>query len=264
MRRGFPSWTWVCSAFFVMALCVPGCSNEDDEDRLEEIRLFATDTTANLILELKAKNGKVINSFLAPGTGITGPRCGLAYDHKTETLFFHDPDAGLEIWAIDPDDPDPTGTATALPNLAPSMFYDGLGHDGTFLLAQNALLDAIDFLDPVTGAFVKSEMYSQDLEGGFDADSADDSVFYATGLNVLNNWEIKVLDRTGGIPVVVSVLVPGFQPRGLGFARDYMFAADMGNFQILVINWRNLDIVDSFPISGATGVCALAAGKKKG
>ena len=246
-------------AALMVALMVGCPANDDTEDRLKTIRLFSVDSVADTIRELNAKTGKELNMFMAPGPGISGAGCGLAYDSATGTLFFHDSNMGPEIWAIDPDDPDPTGTAMALPTLAPNPDYVGLGHDGTFLMALRPGLDRIDWLNPTTGDYIRSWDYPEDLEEGVDSSTRR---LFASGQNMSAEWVIYELNFTGGVVTEFTTNIPGFMPRAIGFARGILFIADMGNLEILVVDIDSGDLLDQFKITGATSVCGLAAGRK--
>lgn len=246
----------------IVALSLTTCNgDDDDDDRLSEIRLFSVDSVADTIRELDARNGKELNAFLAPGPGISGAGCGLAYERGSGRLFFYDSVmAPLDIWSIDPDDADPTGTAVLLPTAAPNPPYVGLAHDGSYLMALRPGPDRIDWLNPTAGDYILTQDYAPvDLEEGLDASP---SRLFATGTDALGEWAIHELDLSGGLVNQWTVNLLGFQPRALGFARGILFIADMGNQEIIAVDMETLDILKSFPITGATSVCGLAAGLK--
>ena len=247
----------------VVALCTQtlSCAKEDDDDdpRLKRVRLFSIDSDIDSIHELNPSNGKIIKTFLAPGPGIAGGTCGLAYDSVTGRLFFHDSNMGPEFWAINPDSDDPTGTAVALPSVSQKALYDGLAHDGTFLLALDPTANEIDFLSPSSGDFIKSQPYAEDLSAGIDATS---SRLFSGGQDTNGNWVINELDFQGNLIVQLTANIPGFLPQGLGLARGLLFLADMGNLEIWIVDMNSGDVIGSIKIQGATSVCGLAAGKK--
>jgi hypothetical protein len=240
-----------------------GCtSSSDDESPLKKVRLFSVDVVADVIQELNPRSGKVIQFFAAPGVGgISGNGCGLAYDSDANRVFFHDSvTQPNDIWSINPDDPDPTGTAVTLPNFVPSAgSYTALAHDGTFLLGLIASTDTIEWLNPVTGDWIKSHTYPEDLDEGIDATPTR---LFSMGQGVVEPWAIRELDFSGNVLASADVTIGGFTPRALAAARGYWFIADMGNSEIIVVKIESLDRVDTFPIQGATSVSGLAAGSE--
>lgn len=251
------------SALLCTVLALSACKGGDDKDnRLSKIRLFSVDSVADTIRELNAKTGGELNAFLAPGPGISGAGCGLAYDRDSGRLFFHDSIFGpTDIWSIDPDDPDPTGTAVLLPTPMPFPPYTALAHDGLNVLALRPGPDMIDWLHPVTGDYLFTRDYSAaaDLEEGLDGSPTR---LFATGTDGAGAWVINELDFSGGVLVQFSVNIPGFQPRALGFARGILYVADMGNSEIQVIDMDTGELLKVFPIQVSTSVCGLAAASK--
>ena len=248
-------------------IILAGCKKDDDQkDRLKSTRLFTMDSVAGEIVELNPRDGAELNRFVAPGPGISGSACGLAYDSVTGILFFHDSmfDPAI-IWRIDPDDPDPAGTATTIATV--NTDYVGLSHDGTFLMALRPTPpdEGIDWVNPDTGTFIRTVTYSTvDLK---EALAGEGSVLFAAGfdptLGPAGENVIYQLDLSGNASCPLSPGVAGFDPRGLGYANGFLFIADMGNFQILVADMQNGgSIINAFPIQGATSTCGLAAGSK--
>lgn len=260
----------IWARLLTVGLCVVvlglACKKKEDEtDPLELIRLFAIDTTAGTIRELDARNGAELNVFAAPGPQILGQRCGLAYDDVSGLLYFHDPGRAPEIWVIDPDDPDPSGTATTLnvPSTSPNG-YVGLAHDGTWLMALDPVENRIDWLNPDPtspsgGNVITYRIYPEDLEEGLDA-SVDRLL--AAGRNAASEWVIFDLDDLGGIVGEYGTNIVGFQPAALGYARGVLFIADMGNLQILSVDMGTGAFIGNFPILGPTSVSGLAAGPR--
>lgn len=253
-------------ASLAVAIIIGACKKDDDDDDiLKRIRLFSIDSAADTIRELNAKTGADLNAFLAPGPGISGTGCGLAYDSLSGVLYFHDSLMGPEIWAIDPDDPDPTGTAVALVTPAPAPDYVGLAHDGIFLMALRPGVEQIDWLigdltSPSSGDRVASRDYfPEDLEEGIDA--SGDALFSA-GRNAAGEWVLFHLDFSGGVITEFVTAIPGFIPGAVGYAGGIVFISDMGNFEIIVVNIASGNLIAQFPIQGATSVCGLAAGGK--
>ncbi len=245
-----------------IGVTVLSCAKEDDDDepRLKRIRLFSIDSDIDSIHEINPANGKVVNTFVAPGGQIIGGNCGLAYDSVTGKLFFHDPGVGATFWVIDPDDPDPLGTAIALQTPAQGgVIYSGLAHDGTFLLALDAANGNIDFLSPNSGDPLRTETYGEAIAGGIDATQGR---LYSAGQNVAGDEVIFELNFRGDVLVELFANIPGIQPQGLGLARGILFIADMGNLKIWVVDMTTGNVIDDFSIQGATSVCGLAAGKK--
>ena len=259
MRRTVP----FLLSLLVVAMCTQvlscGGGDDDQEPRLKRVRLFSIDSDIDSIHELNPRNGKVITTFLAPGPGITGGACGLAYDSVTNRLFFHDSNMGPEFWVINPDSPDPTGTAIALPTTAQKPLYDGLAHDGTFLLALDPSADQIDFISPSSGDFIKSETYTEDLSAGIDCTK---SRLFSGGQDTGGTWVVNELDFQGNLIVQLYTGIPGFQPQGLGLARGLLFVSDIGNLEIWIFDLDTGDAIGNIRIQGATSVCGLAAGKK--
>ncbi|MCZ6602736.1 MAG: hypothetical protein O6952_07010 [Planctomycetota bacterium] len=255
----------ILGAVVCVGMILAGCKKDNSQkDRLKSTRLFTMDSVAGEIVELNAKSGAELNRFLAPGLGISGLDCGLAYDSVTGILFFHDSIVDpTVIWKIDPDDPDPTGTATTIPSL--DTDYVGLSHDGTFLMALRPDVpnEGIVWVNPDTGTYIKTVVYPStvDLE---DALAGEGSVLFAAGYDpsVPENV-IYQLDLLGNAGCPLTTGIPGFDPRGLGYANGFLFIADMGNSQILVADMEaGGNIINAFPIQGATSTCGLAAGSK--
>ena len=199
---------------------------------LKDTRLFVVDDQNNWIEEWDPSNGKRLNFFPAPTPTISANGVALAFDAKSEVLYFLDPSEPTAIWRILPAASSPGG-ASALTLPEPAFFtYDAFGWDGRHLLALDSDLDFIDALNPGTGAIEESTDYPVDLQSGLDANRRKG--IWVSGVDgVTGNMVIYHLDGNGVVKGQID-LEPGFDPRGIAVAKNFVFVADAATRKIRI------------------------------
>lgn len=251
----------VAVAGLLMASCGGGSSGKKG---LNDTRLFLVDDQNNWIIEVDPANGKQKNFFPAPTPDVSPDGVALAFDASSEVLYFLDPSEPSTIYRILPAASSPGGaSALALPEQA-RYPYDAFGWDGQHLLALDSATDFIDALNPGTGAIEESTDYPVDLEAGLDANRRRG--IWAAGVDgASGNRVIFHVDGQGVVKGQID-FEPGFDPRGIAVAKNFVFIADEATKQIRIFRIGKkkkqfiLKPVKELTFPANTSVSALAAG----
>ncbi|MFA6402471.1 MAG: S8 family serine peptidase [Salinivirgaceae bacterium] len=206
-------------------------------------RLFATDLNLNQIVELDPITGSVFHVIYTSNIDFWGPE-GLAFDGTN--IYFSD-ETGT-IYKLNADTGAEEGTMII------GGYLDGLGFDGTYLLATDNRKDQFYKIDFETKQIVDTLLYGYHFGGGLTNAGNRGTVFAAIDFATIIEFNLETEE-------VVNYFDLDYIFYGLAYSNslNQLFVADL-NGQIRVLDPDNGNEISSFVGQGS----ALAADEGSG